>query len=202
MKIDRVQAVRKAVLLGGLVAGVALVAVTESIYPTGGRAHETIEWVGIVLIVTCILGRTWASLYIGGRKINSLVENGPYSVSRNPLYFFSVLGAAGVGAQVGSITLALACAAIAALVFAVVVVQEERVLREHHGAAFAEYSARVPRFLPNLRLWRDSRTLTVHQLRVVRTFADALIFLLSVPAAELIEMLQEGGYLPILLRLP
>jgi len=202
VKITRVQTVRKAVLLAGLIAGVALVAVTNSTYPPGERTHETIEWVGIVLIVTCILGRTWASLYIGGRKIDKLVQNGPYSVCRNPLYFFSVIGAAGIGAQVGSITLALLCAVIALLVFAVVVVQEERLLRERHGAAFAEYSARVPRFLPNLRLWRDARTLTVHQLRVVRTFADALIFLLSVPAAEVIELLQEGGYLPVLLRLP
>jgi protein-S-isoprenylcysteine O-methyltransferase Ste14 len=202
VKINRVQTVRKAVLLAGLVAGVALVAVTNSTYPTGERTHETIEWVGIVLIVTCILGRTWASLYIGGRKIDKLVQIGPYSVCRNPLYFFSAIGAAGIGAQVGSITLALLCAAIALLVFAVVVVQEERLLRERHGAAFAEYSARVPRFVPNLRLWRDARTLTVHQLRVVRTFADALIFLLSVPVAEVIEILQEAGYLPVLLHLP
>ena len=38
-----------------------------------------IEWAGIVLIVACILGRTWASLYIGGRKIDALVMDGPYS---------------------------------------------------------------------------------------------------------------------------
>ena len=202
MKISEVQTLRKVILLAGLIAGAALVGVTNSTYPTGELTHETIEWVGIVLIVTCILGRTWASLYIGGRKINKLVQNGPYSVCRNPLYFFSIIGAAGVGAQVGSITLALLCAAIALLVFAVVAAQEERVLSDTHGAAFAEYRARVPQFLPNLRLWRDGRTLTVHHLRVVRTFADALVFLLSVPAAEFIEILQEGGYLPVLLHLP
>jgi protein-S-isoprenylcysteine O-methyltransferase Ste14 len=202
VEINKVQTIRKVVLLAGLLVGAALVAVTSSTYPTGELMHETVEWVGIVLIVTCILGRTWASLYIGGRKVNSLVENGPYSVSRNPLYFFSFLGAAGVGAQVGSITLGLLCAAIAVLVFTLVVLQEERLLQLRHGAAFENYKARVPRFLPNPRLWHDAPTLTVHQLRVVRTFADALIFLLSVPAAELIEVLQEGGHLPVLLHLP
>jgi protein-S-isoprenylcysteine O-methyltransferase Ste14 len=202
LNISRVQTIRKAVLLAGLIAGAALVAVTSSTYPTGERMHETIEWVGIVLIVTCILGRTWASLYIGGRKVNNLVQAGPYSVCRNPLYFFSFLGAAGVGAQVGSIVLGLLCAAIAVLVFTVVVIEEERLLGETHGAAFAKYKARVPRFLPNPRLWKDVPTLTVHQLRVVRTFADALLFLMSVPAAEVIEVLQEAGYLPVLLHLP
>jgi protein-S-isoprenylcysteine O-methyltransferase Ste14 len=202
VKISRVQTVRKAVLLAGLIAGATLVAVTSSTYPPGERTHETVEWVGIVLIVTCILGRTWASLYIGGRKINNLVQSGPYSVCRNPLYFFSVLGAAGIGAQVGSIILGLSCAAIAMLVFTVVVIQEEQLLKARHGAAFVKYKARVPRFLPNPQLWKDVPTLTVHQLRVVRTFADALIFLMSVPAAEFIEILQEGGYLPVLLHLP
>ena len=202
LKISRVQTIRKAVLLAGLIAGAALAAITSSTYPTGEPVHETIEWIGIVLIVTCILGRTWASLYIGGRKVNNLVQEGPYSVCRNPLYFFSIIGAAGVGAQMGSITLALLCAGIAIFVFSVVVIQEERLLEQTHGAAFSKYKARVPRFLPNPRLWKDVPTLTVHQLRVVRTFVDALIFLMSVPAAETIEALQETGYLPVLLHLP
>ena len=202
MKIDKVQTIRKAVLLAGIIVGAVLVAFTSSTYPPGGQTHEFIEWVGIVLIVTCILGRTWASLYIGGRKISNLVQSGPYSMCRNPLYFFTILGAAGVGAQVGSITLALLCAAIALFVFTVVTLQEERLLNDRYGAAFAEYRGRVPRILPDPRLWRDEPTLTIHQLRVLRTFADALVFLLSVPISEALEYLQEWGYLPVLLHLP
>ena len=34
------------------------------------------------------------------------------------------------------------------------------------------------------------------------TFADAMLFLLSVPLAEGFEKLQELGILPVLLRLP
>jgi hypothetical protein len=34
------------------------------------------------------------------------------------------------------------------------------------------------------------------------TFADALVFLLAVPAAEFFEYLQDTGVIPILLRLP
>ena len=202
MNINRVQSLRKAVLFGGIIAGTALIAVTTSTHRSGGHTHEMIEWAGVVLIVTCILGRTWTSLYIGGRKIEQLVQNGPYSVCRNPLYFFSILGAAGVGAQVGTVTLALLCAAIAFAVFSVVVRQEERLLGERYGEAFAEYRRNVPRFLPNLRLWRDEPTLTIRQPRVVRTFADALLFLLSVPLAELFEALQESGILPVLFHLP
>jgi protein-S-isoprenylcysteine O-methyltransferase Ste14 len=88
MNIAAVQTIRKLVLFAAVALGVFIFAVTNSRYPSGGTIHEMIEWFGIVLIVICILGRTWASLYIGGRKIDELVTVGPYSTMRNPLYFF------------------------------------------------------------------------------------------------------------------
>lgn len=202
MKIHTVQAIRKVVLYAAVAAGIFIFAVTNSIYPSGKTTHEMIEWLGIVLIVVCILGRTWSSLYIGGRKIEEFVQTGPYSVMRNPLYFFSFLGAAGIGMQVGSLVLGLICALLAWLVFYTVVRQEEQVLMDRYGDAYREYLARVPRFLPNPSLWRDEPTLTIRPPRVLMTFADALVFLLAVPLAELFEHLQETGVIPILLRLP
>lgn len=164
--------------------------------------HEMIEWVGFVLITTCILGRTWASLYIGGRKIEELVTIGPYSVMRNPLYFFSILGGAGVGAQSGSIVVALICGVVAYLVFSVVVRQEEKVLLDRYGDVYRRFMARVPRFFPKPSLWRDEATLTIRPRRVVSTFLDALIFFLAIPIAEGLERLQDIGTLPVLLTLP
>ncbi len=77
--------------------------------------------------MVCILGRTWTSLYIAGRKIEQFVTEGPYSVTRNPLYFFSILGGAGrggAGAQLGSIVSGLVFGVLAWMVFYVVVLQE------------------------------------------------------------------------------
>ncbi|MCZ7642892.1 MAG: hypothetical protein M5U33_09470 [Pseudorhodoplanes sp.] len=82
MSIATVQVIRKIVLWLAVAAGIFFFAVSTSHYPVGGTLHEMVEWTGIVLIVACILGRTWASLYIGGRKIDQLVMVGPYSVTR------------------------------------------------------------------------------------------------------------------------
>ena len=202
MKIHTVQAIRKIVLYAAVAVGVFVFAVTASIHPGGQPLHEMIEWLGIVLIVACILGRTWSSLYIGGRKIEEFVQTGPYSVMRNPLYFFSFLGAAGVGMQVGSVLLGLICAALAWMVFYVVVLQEEQVLTARYGDSYRDYLARVPRFFPKPSLWHDDPTLTIRPPRVIMTFADALVFLLAVPLAEFFEYLQETGAIPVLLRLP
>jgi protein-S-isoprenylcysteine O-methyltransferase Ste14 len=202
MNIAEVQIVRKLVLSVAILIGVMMFAVTNSRYPAGTTTHEVIEWIGIVAIVICILGRTWCSLYIGGRKIVQFVTDGPYSVSRNPLYFFSILGAGGAGAQLGSLVAGVLFGTLAWMVFHVVVLQEEAVLTERYGAAYSSYLVTVPRFLPNPRLWRDVPTLTVMPPKVLGTFADAMLFLLSVPIAESFELLQNLGLLPVLLRLP
>ncbi|MES1155181.1 MAG: isoprenylcysteine carboxylmethyltransferase family protein [Pseudorhodoplanes sp.] len=202
MQIQTVQTVRKVVLLIAILLGVLVFAFTETIAPSGQLVHETVEWVGIVLIVVCILGRTWSSLYIGGRKIDELVTVGPYSVCRNPLYFFSVIGAAGMGAQTGSVVIGLICGLIAAVVFRIVVGQEEKLLLDKYGERFREYLSRVPRLFPDAHLWHDVEILNVRPRRVVLTFADASFFLLAVPVAEFFELLQDAGIIPILLRLP
>lgn len=200
MKIHTVQSIRKIALGVAIAFGSALFAVTSSTHRP--IVHELIEWIGVLLILLCILGRTWASLYIGGRKIEELVRIGPFSICRNPLYLFSIIGAAGIGAQSGSYTLAITCAIIAYIIFYAVVLQEERVLHKRYGTEYGEYTDQVPRFIPRPWLWWDESTLTIRPKRVMMTFADALLFLLAIPLAEGIEYLQNSGALPILFRLP
>jgi protein-S-isoprenylcysteine O-methyltransferase Ste14 len=202
MTIADVQIVRKIVLGVAILLAVTMFAVTNSHLDAANSTHEMIEWAGIVAIMVCILGRTWTSLYIAGRKIEQLVTVGPYSVMRNPLYFFSILGAAGAGAQLGSIVAGLLFGALAWVVFYVVALQEERLLAQRYGGPFEEYMATVPRFLPNPLLWRDVPVLTIVPPKILRTFADAMVFLLAVPVAEGFEKLQNIGVLPVLLRLP
>ncbi len=107
LSIATIQLIRKAVLLAIVIGGVALMVFAESRWPDGSFAHEGIELAGFFLISFCIVGRTWCALYIGGLKNVDLVGMGPYSITRNPLYVFSVIGAVGVGAQLGSITIAI-----------------------------------------------------------------------------------------------
>jgi protein-S-isoprenylcysteine O-methyltransferase Ste14 len=200
--LRRVQTARKAVIIAAILLGVVFLFVGVSRWPTGSLVHETLEWVGVGLIIFCIVGRTWCSLYIGGRKVAELVTDGPYSVTRNPLYLFSILGAAGVGAQLGSLMLTLAAGAVAWLVFYLVVLKEEEFLASKFGTAFAEYRARVPRFMLRLSMWRDVKTLSVQPRVVTMTFVDACIFLVSIPIAEAFEYLHDAGILRAWFELP
>jgi protein-S-isoprenylcysteine O-methyltransferase Ste14 len=202
--INSVQTIRRIVLAVLGVAGFVVLLFTDSIWQNTGYTgmDETIESVGLVLIAIAIVGRTWCSLYIGGRKKQLIVEDGPYSICRNPLYIFSFIGAAGAGAQFGAYSPAILLCAITIAVFAIVTNKEEQYLRDKFGGAYQVYCERVPRFLPNFRLWKPVPTLEIQTSLVTRTFLDACLFLVAYPVAEAVEWLQNSHYLPVYLLLP
>ena len=47
--------------------------------------------IGFVLVTLGGFGRLWASLYVEGFKTKTLITEGPYSMVRNPLYFFTII---------------------------------------------------------------------------------------------------------------
>ncbi|MBB4093761.1 isoprenylcysteine carboxylmethyltransferase family protein [Ochrobactrum pecoris] len=166
-----------------------------------GHFHEYIEAFGLSLIVAAIIGRMWCTLYIGGRKSAEIVRSGPYSVTRNPLYVFSSIGAMGIGAQTGSIIIAAAFGVLCYLAFSVVIRTEEKFLKQNFGQPYEAYCASVPRFFPKFSLFRDDKELIVRPDRIYRTFTDGLVFFVAYPFFEFVEYLQDSHVLPVLLRL-
>jgi protein-S-isoprenylcysteine O-methyltransferase Ste14 len=198
--IHSVQMARKLVVLVTLAVFAALFFFGDTRWSSA--VHATMQWVGAGLIFVCISGRTWCSLYIGGRKNRELVTIGPYSVSRNPLYGFSIIGAVGMGAQLGAISVAILAGVCAWLVHILVIRQEERLLLAEHGEAYARYLAEVPRFLPRFALWKDVEVLHVRTRAFTRTFADACIFLGAIPVAAALDLLHNLGLLRVFVQLP
>jgi protein-S-isoprenylcysteine O-methyltransferase Ste14 len=204
LDIGAVQHIRKLVLFGLGAASFCVLLFSHSVWPDSSEEglHEIIETVGVALILIAIAGRTWSSLYIGGRKKSEVVALGPYSICRNPLYVFSFIGAAGAGAQFGNVTAAIAATLLTISVFTIVVRKEERFLSAKFGEPYLAYKARVPRFIPNFRLWQNVSALEINPHLVVRTFLDACVFLAAIPLAEGIEMAQAQGWLPVLWLVP
>jgi hypothetical protein len=60
---------------------------------------------------------------------------------------------------------------------------------------------RVPRFFPNVRLFRDEVTLSVLPKRLYVTLMDGLVFFAALPPFEIVQYLQAKGVIPVLLRL-
>ncbi|MDP2620970.1 MAG: isoprenylcysteine carboxylmethyltransferase family protein [Hyphomicrobiales bacterium] len=195
--------IRRKQLLAGLVAIIAVaVLFIRSYWIEAGAVHEAIEDTGLFLILFCILGRAWSTLYIGGRKINELVREGPYSIVRNPLYLFSFIGIVGIGAGAGSVVMGLILFAISYVVFRWVVAHEEAFLAQKYEEDYARYLREVPRFIPDFRRWHDIKNITVTPRLVVRATLEASLFFLAYPVFEAIEWLQSLGVFATPIILP
>lgn len=162
---------------------------------------EAIEMIGTFMLLFCMFGRLWSILYVGDRKNVELVTSGPYSVTRNPLYFFSTMGAAGIGLMFGSLTLAGLSGALIYLILRETALKEAVFLRDAFGHDYAEYAGRTPLFWPNPFRYRDSSDGRFSARVLKRTFVDGLYFLAIFPAVEVSEYLRDMGMLPTVFRL-
>lgn len=195
-----IQSVQRWRKVGIIVGGIFLLACAMFVR-TWPLLEYPAEQLGLVAIAACVIGRAWCSLYIGGRKKYEIVSTGPYSISRNPLYVFSFIGAFGIGAQ-SSLTVGGVFALACWLVFRIVVSREERFLTDAFGSQYEAYRARTPRFLPDLRLWRGEAEVLIQPKFFVRTVLDGSVFLLALPLFEAFERLQSLQGFHTVLQLP
>jgi protein-S-isoprenylcysteine O-methyltransferase Ste14 len=187
-----------AVQTGGL-AFAAILLLTRPIWD--GDIHETIEMIGFGLVLACVAGRTWSILYVGSKKNRELVTSGPYSMTRSPLYFFSTIGAVGIGLIHGSVTVAFALGLLVYMILILMAGKEAKHLRKLFGSVYDAYALRTPAFWPNLSRYREPSEVVFSPVALRRTFLDGLFFLAAFPLIEAIEHLQAEGFLPILMRL-
>jgi protein-S-isoprenylcysteine O-methyltransferase Ste14 len=155
---------------------------------------------GAVLVGAATMGRLWCSLYIAGYKEGTLITIGPYSISRNPLYFFSFVGAVGLGLATETFTFGVLFTLWFALFYPPVIRAEERRLRELHGARFEDYAHRVPRFFPRFSLLVEPEHYTVRPVHFRNHLLDALWFVWGLGLVELIEAVHVYELLPTLVR--
>ena len=111
--------------------------------------------------------RWWSTLYIGGRKEIRLVSDGPYSLSRNPIYLGTFLLTLAAGVLTRSALFLLAVVLVSAAYVAFTVTAEEERLIAIYGDEFRRYCERVPRFIPRFRLFHSTETIEV-QIRGLR----------------------------------
>lgn len=108
--------------------------------------------IGTVITAVGILIRAWAAGHI--HKFEKLAVTGPYSFTRNPLYFGSFLLAAGFAVAAGVWWVALIVGVLYLGIYFPVMRVEEGDLKTRFGSEFEEFAANVPLFFPRLTRWK------------------------------------------------
>jgi protein-S-isoprenylcysteine O-methyltransferase Ste14 len=157
--------------------------------------------VGCVMATLGVIGRLWCAIYIGGYKTQNLITVGPYSICRNPLYFFSFIGSVGAGLTSETITIGAILAIGFLLIYPKVIGAEEVRLRKVHGRVYEEYARRTPRFFPRWSLLVEPDEYVTHPVMFRRHAFSAMWFIWIIVILEVIEGLREMDLLKPLFML-
>ncbi|WDP88485.1 MAG: isoprenylcysteine carboxylmethyltransferase family protein [Desulfobacter sp.] len=156
--------------------------------------------VGIFLVGIASLGRMWCSLYIAGYKDEQLITQGPYSLCRNPLYFFSMLGVMGIGFCTETLTFPFLFALLFSGYYPFVIKSEEKRLKSIFGYAFEQYTRKIPAFFPRMSSFEEPEAYQVNPLVYRIHIFSALWFVWIAGIIEVIEGLREIGVFNALWR--
>jgi len=182
----------------------ALVAiiVSQPLVEKGSFADLALYAIGWLFFMLYIMFRMWATLYVGGRKDSELQTEGPYSMTRNPLYFGTFCMAMATACFFKSLFL-VALIVISYVIYSRLVIKaEEGVLEDIFGSEFRKYCERTPRFVPSVSRYHSPESVTV-KLIGLKTEAKRLWMSVLMPiTAALVAYLRELPSWPHLFRLP
>jgi protein-S-isoprenylcysteine O-methyltransferase Ste14 len=204
--ISKIESIKKPFLWLGVIALLIAVAFSEPSV-SRGESHTTAKLIGYTLITLAMLGRIWCAIYIDGYKNDQLIQDGPYSMCRNPLYLFSFVGVVGILIGIKAYLLLLIVIPIYWLYYFYVVTSEERRLVHIFGREFIEYRDRVNRFLPSLKHYWSRDTIEVNSRLIFRSIIRASFFMWSLVLIDIfdrIKLVEVNGktIVPSLWNLP
>jgi protein-S-isoprenylcysteine O-methyltransferase Ste14 len=174
------------------IAGIALFTVPKQF---GKPSGETMEIIGFLLLILAAFGRVWCAVYISGRKNKILCKEGPYSISRNPLYFFSLLGLLGFGFAVQSWIIALFSSLIYLALYRFIIGSEEVRLLKMFPEEYPLYINSTPRFFPTRFRVQSPDSYEINPKVIEKSLKEIVWFLLVIVIIEILEFAHTAGYL-------
>lgn len=156
----------------GQIPMVLFVGAIPAIYFSDIQTIESIEWLEVVLLITCALvsfiGQVIRSIAIGtsrkqtsgrntwGHEAKALNSTGIYSVVRHPLYLGNFFMWMGIVCYTGNVWYSIVVALLFWIYYERIMFSEEVFLEQEFGQDFVDWSMRTPAFVPSLKNYKSS----------------------------------------------
>ena len=157
---------------------------------------------GLLLVAGACLGRIWCSTFIAGQKDAELVQVGPYSVVRHPLYALSFVATCGLALASRSLLLGTLTIVTIALLLRVAARSEEGFLAQKFPQAWPIYTSKTRRWWPRFRHYRLPERISLRPAIFWKSFLDAGAVLLLFALIDAAATLRSTGVMPLWLAAP
>ncbi len=160
-----------------------------------------IRGVGVALVIVGVIGRLYATMFIGGMKNagtdgNSFIDYGAYSLCRNPLYLFSFIGFLGILALKAQLVLVLVGGLLFLWIYRMTILGEEEFLGQKFGEKYQQFLQSTSRFFPSFTHFYCPEKIEVRPKFFHKELWRALNWFVGVVAILAIEVLHSFGVLP------
>jgi protein-S-isoprenylcysteine O-methyltransferase Ste14 len=156
-------------------------------FPDHTFSHSLFDFFALILIILCAFGRIYATAFLGGHKNKKIIDIGPYSVVRNPLYVFSWLGVLGLSLASMNILVIIFAPFSFFILYLSLIKREEAHLLESFGTDFQAYMNRVPRWIPNFKIFQCPETIEMNPKLLKNAVFDAIWWFVPFLVLELFE---------------
>lgn len=137
-----------------MIAVVAMVVLHLAV-PVAGLAQAPITWLGAPFIGVGLILNFWADRLFRKHRTTvkpfgrptALVEEGPFQLSRNPMYLGMVLAAIGIAMLLGTLSPFLVVGALVWLFTSRFILVEEAALEDEFGDAWHAYRRKIRRWV-------------------------------------------------------
>jgi len=168
----------------------------------GSWAERILTACGWACFATGVFLRFWATLYIGGRKSTAVICEGPYSITRNPLYWGTLMVILAQGFFYHNLVFALGLIPPMLIYYFGVIPAEERHLRAKLGEEYLAYCDLVPRIGPKFSRYRSAKEIVV-SMKGLRAEAVRILGWIWLPIlAQVINALRYSPSWPHPFNLP
>ena len=179
-----------------LIGIIMVILFTRQYFGEKNHYHEFFEALGVTLIAICAMGRIYSTAYLGGFKNEKLITHGIYSVMRNPLYFFSLIGATGAAFLSNHLIIMMIVPVGFLLIYSYVIKREYIFLKEKFGQEYVTYCENVPALYPKFSHYSAPKIVEMCPHFMKKAFFDALWWLSIFPIIEFIEYLHNIHVIP------
>lgn len=158
--------------------------------------------IGIFCLFIGIIGRIYSTLYIGGMKNEgkdgkSFINDGIYSICRNPLYLFSFIAFIGILFIKGQMLLLIFSIICYLIIYHLTILGEEAFLSEKFGDDYKEFLKTTPRFFPKFSSFKYSDKVEFRPLFLHKELRRAFVWLFAALIIYIITILQDNGFIKV-----